>query len=213
MPWRLGQNQVFMYRPDLRNIPEAHLPPGYQELESDEETLPQWVDVLDQVFGGYSVAELSEGILSEPQWSPERVMLAAKDGRPVAISLAWEERQLWPHSGHVYWVAVLEDHRRRGLGRFVLTRALQYFTAHGYQDAVVYTEHFRGLAINLYLELGFVPLITGTVSDERERWQRALSEIGRPELMAAIRDDYESVAGRAIAKSFRSRNTHHASRR
>jgi len=185
-----------MYRPDFRNIPEAYLPPGYQELESSEEMLPQWVDVLSKVFSGsgYSVAGLREGILKEPQWNHERVILTAKDGQPVALSLAWEECRLWPRSGQVYWVAVLENHRRQGLGRFVLTRALQYFVAHGYRNAVVVTEDFRIPAISLYLDLGFLPLITGTVSDEEERWLRAFSRMGKPELMNSIRHGYERIA-------------------
>jgi GNAT superfamily N-acetyltransferase len=192
-----------MHRPDLCSLLEPRLPPGYQELASNEEDLFQWVSLLAKVFGAYSIAGLSEGVLSEPQWSHERVMLAAKHGRPVALSLAWEEPGLWPHSGHVYWVAVLDGHRRRGLGRYVLTRALQYFAAHGHQDAVVYTHEFRSPAINLYLELGFEPLITGTVTGERQRWQRAFSRMGRPELMAALRDDYGRVADPVIANSTR----------
>jgi len=192
-----------MYRPDLCNVPEPHIPPGYQELESSDDTLLQWVSVLIRVFGGYAVAGLDEGILREPQWSHQWVMLAARDGCPVAISLAWEERRLWPHSGHVYWVAVLDGHRRRGLGRFALTRALQYFATHGCRDAVVCTHEYRGPAVSLYLDLGFEPLLTGTVFDERERWQRAFSRIGKPGLLATIRDDYEAVAGHAIANSAR----------
>lgn len=201
--WRLGQGQIFMHRPDLCSLPEPDLPPGYQELASSEENLFQWVNLLMKVFGAHSVAGLEEGVLSESQWSHERVMLAAKVGRPVALSLAWEEPQLWPHSGHVYWVVVLNGQRRRGLGRYVLTRALQYFAAHGYRDSVVYTQEFRGPAIDLYLELGFEPLITGTVADERQRWRRAFSRIDRTELMAALRDDYDRVAGPVIANSAR----------
>ena len=198
MLWRLKENQILMYRPHLQNIPVSHLPAGYQELENDEEMLPQWADLLNEVFGGYSVERLREQVLDEPQWRMNRVMLAGKDGRPVAISMAWEEPRLWPHSGHVFWVAVLEAHRRRGLGRFVLTRALQYFVLRGHRDAVVYTEDFRGAAVALYLELGFEPMITNTAAEERERWQRVLSQIGNPELMATIRDDYERVAGHTI---------------
>lgn len=198
MPWRLKENQILMYRPHLQNILVPHLPVGYQELENDEEMLPQWADLLNEVFGGYSVERLREQVLGEAQWRPNRIMLAGKDCRPVAISMAWEEPRLWPHSGHVFWVAVLEAHRRRGLGRFVLTKALQYFVLCHHRDAIVYTEDFRGAAVTLYLESGFEPMITNTAPDERERWQRVLSQIGKPELMDTIRDDYERGAGHNI---------------
>lgn len=204
-PWRLGRGQILLHRPDLCGVREPHLPSGYQELASSEENQFQWVNLLTRVFGAYSVAGLNEQVLSESQWGHERVMLAARYGCPVALSLAWEEPRLWPYSGHVYWVAVLDGHRRRGLGRYVLTRTLQYFAAHGYRDSVVYTDEFRGPAIGLYLELGFEPLITGTIADERQCWQRAFSRIGRPELTAALRDDYDRVAGPAIANSARVR--------
>ena len=172
MPWRLKENQILMYRPHLQNIPVPRLPPGYQELENNEELLSQWADLLNEVFEGYSVERLRGQVLDEPQWRPDRVILAGKGGCPVAISMAWEEPRLWPHSGQVFWVAVLETHRRRGLGRFVLIRALQYLGMHSHRDAVVYTEDFRGPAVRLYLELGFEPMITNTAPNERKRWQR-----------------------------------------
>jgi ribosomal protein S18 acetylase RimI-like enzyme len=201
MPWGLGEDQIFMLRPHLRNIPIPHLPIGYQELKNDEVMFPQWAGLLNEVFGGYPMERLKEQVLDEPQWRPDRVMLAGEEGRPVAMSMAWEEPRLWPHSGHVFWVAVLEAHRRRGLGRFVLTRALQYFAARGHRDAVVYTEAFRGAAISLYLELGFEPMVTNTAPGERERWQRVLSQLGKPELMTTLRDDYARVAGHTIVSA------------
>lgn len=80
MPWRLKENQILMYRPHLQNIPVPRLPPGYQELENNEELLSQWADLLNEVFEGYSVERLRGQVLDEPQWRPDRVILAGKGG-------------------------------------------------------------------------------------------------------------------------------------
>ena len=200
MPWKLKERQILMWRPHLQDIDVVpRLPGGYQELTNTEERLPEWVDLLNAVFGGYTVEGIRRGpgsILDAPHWDVGRVRLVGKEGRPVAISVAWEERSLWPRSGHVFWVAVLQGHRGRGLGRYVLTRALQHFAEHDYDDAVLYTEEFRIPAIKLYLGLGFEPLITRTVPDERDRWRRAFDAMNRPDLMSTIREDYDRITRR-----------------
>ncbi len=60
-------------------------------------------------------------------------------------------------------------------------------------DAVVYTEERRLPAVKMYLNAGFIPLITGTASDEKERWKRTFNMLGRSELMSTIRNDYDQI--------------------
>jgi mycothiol synthase len=134
-------------------------------------------------------------------WDVGRVKLVAREEQIVALSMAWHEPALWPFSGFVYWVAVLPEHRNRGLGTFALNRVLQHFANEGLRDAVTYTEEFRLPAIKMYLNSGFVPLITGTAQDERGRWQRAFDALGEPELMRTIREDYARIAGDKLKNS------------
>jgi mycothiol synthase len=170
MPWKLYDKQVFLLRPDLKNIPELKLPEGYVEVPNSDSLLSEWVSLLDTVFpaGGYTIGRVRAQTESL-KWNVDRVKLVARENRIVALSMAWHEPELWPHSGFVYWVAVLPQHRNRGLGTFVLTRTLQHFAEEGLRDVVVTTEEFRLPAIKMYLNSGFVPLITGTAQDERKR--------------------------------------------
>jgi hypothetical protein len=64
----------------------------------------------------------------------------------------------------------------------------------GRSDAVTYTQETMLPAVQMYLKCGFRPLLTGTVPDERARWERTFHRLGRPELMSAARDDYDLVA-------------------
>ena len=126
--------------------------------------------------GGYTIDKVRPQVESG-RWNVDRVKLVAREKQLVALSMAWHEPSLWPHSGFVVWVAVLPEHRNRRLGTFVLTRALQHFAGESLRDAVTITEEFRLPAIKMYLNSGFVPLITGTVRDEHKRWQRASTHL------------------------------------
>jgi mycothiol synthase len=202
MPWKLWDRQIFLLRPDLKNVPELKLPEGYMELPNSDLLLNEWVSLLHKVFpaGGYTLDRVRP-LVESSMWDVGRVKLVAREEQIVALSMAWHEPALWPFSGFVYWVAVLPEHRNRGLGTFALNRVLQHFANEGLRDAVTYTEEFRLPAIKMYLNSGFVPLITGTAQDERGRWQRAFDALGEPELMRTIREDYARIAGDKLKNS------------
>jgi len=202
MPWKLYDKQIFLLRPSLKNIPELKLPEGYVEVPNSDSLLSEWVSLLDTIFpaGGYTIDRVRPQVESS-KWNVDRVKLVAREKQLVALSLAWHEPALWPHSGFVFWVAVLPEHQNRGLGTFVLTRALQHFAGECLRDAVVTTEEFRLPAIKMYLKIGFVPLITGTARNERKRWQRAFDALGEPELMSKMREDYARIAGDKLENS------------
>lgn len=202
MPWKLWDRQIFLLRPDLKNIPELRLPEGYMELPNSDLLLNEWVSLLDTVFpaGGYTLDRVRP-LVESGIWNVNRVKLVVKENEIVALSMAWREPALWPFSGFVYWVAALPEHRSLRLGTFALNRVLQHFANEGLRDAVTYTEEFRLPAIRMYLSSGFVPLITGTARDERKRWQRVSDALGKPGLMRTIREDYARIAGDKLKNS------------
>lgn len=202
MPWRLWDRQIFLLRPDLKNIPRFRLPEGYMELPNSDLLLNEWVSLLHTVFpaGGYTLDRVRP-LVESGMWDVGRVKLVAREEQIVALSMAWHEPALWPSSGFVYWVAVLPEHRNLGLGTFVLNRVLQHFASEGLRDAVTYTEEFRLPAIRMYLSSGFVPLITDTARDERKRWQRVSDALGKPGLIRTIREDYARIAGDKLKNS------------
>jgi mycothiol synthase len=195
MPWTLKDNQLFLYRPDLAAIPPVSLPAGYSECPGSESLVPRWVEMLDRVFGKYSLERVRPQLESE-YWNPDRVKLVAKGEALAAMSMAWYEPEIWPRSGFVFWVAVEEGHRGLGLGSYVLSRALQHIADDGYIDAVLYTEDSNFAAIRLYLKFGFVPMITGTSAGERERWERGLRALDISESLSTLRTDYDRIIKR-----------------
>ena len=93
----------------------------------------------------------------------------------------------------MFFTAVLEEHRRLGLGAFVVSRLLEQFAREGLSDAILSTEEYRLPAIELYLKVGFRPLITGRAHDERQRWERVSSDLNKPELLRWVWDDYPRI--------------------
>lgn len=200
MPWKLQDQQIFLYRPTLANIPRFELPAGYIEQPNSDALLDSWVGLLNDVFGGYTIDQVRPQIDS-PRWNPEQVKLVAKGNKLVALSMAWFEPELWPQSGFVFWVAVAKPHQGRGLGPFVLARALQYMAHNGLSDAVTYTKESMLPAVKMYLMCGFQPLLTGTTPDERTRWERTFQRLGKPEMMNTVRNDYALIAKDKIRNS------------
>ncbi len=194
-PPQPGERGVFMHRPNLTDLPEPPLPPGYEDAPFAAGDEPLWADLLDDVFGDWDTARVGREFTERPQWSPDRFHAVAHEGRLVAVSLAWEDRDRWPRSGVVHWVGVREGHRGMGLGRYVVARNLRYFAEHDYADAILETQDYRAPAISLYLSLGLEPIITGGPPDERARWEATFAQMGRPELADSIRDDYNRVTG------------------
>lgn len=190
--WRLQEGQIFMLRPDLDNIPDMTLSNGYSVVINTDDMLPDWVELLDKVFAGYTIDRIRY-FLDSQQWHSNRVKLIQKDGSLVALSVAWYEVTLWPRSGHVLWVAVLPEHQRKGIGSYLLSQTLHHFSGEGLRDAVVYTDGSRLPAIEMYFKSGFIPLITGTANKEVEGWKRTLTALGRSDVIATIRNDYGRI--------------------
>ena len=111
----------------------------------------------------------------------------------MAACIGWDEPSLWPRTGQVFFTAVQEEHRRLGLGTFVVSRLLEQFAREGLSDAILSTEVYRLPAIEMYSKVGFRPLITGKAPDERQRWERISSDLNKPELLRRIWDDYSHI--------------------
>jgi GNAT superfamily N-acetyltransferase len=68
---------------------------------------------------------------------------------------SWLPRaQRW---GRIHWVAVVPEHRGRGLCKAMMTVAMDRLRALGHRRAMLRTETPRLAAIKTYLDFGFVP--------------------------------------------------------
>jgi len=62
--------------------------------------------------------------------------------------------------GFVEWIAVAPSARRRGIGRGLLTHALDRAVALGWRQIHASTFHTNRAALHLYIDLGFYPAAT-----------------------------------------------------
>ena len=93
-------------------------------------------------------------------------------GRLVATA-SLQVRPDVPECGWVRWVATEQDRRREGLARALVIGVLAIAEQAGCREARLHTTTDRVAAIQLYLQLGFEPLVRD--DGDREVWERVLS--------------------------------------
>jgi len=161
--------QLIMVRKNLEGIPEAPLAAGYHirfYAEGDDEKLAV---VFQKCFDpGWSSDRVLKTFVEESVWSPNRMCVLCHDDEVVGTATAWELRQR-PGHGMLHYLAVLPEHRGKGLGRALVARVLQLLKEMGYTDAWLSTDDFRLSAIRTYLALGFAPVCKD--KSHADRWE------------------------------------------
>ena len=173
--------QLFMRRPDLKNLPEMPpLPPGYALRTF------QWSG--EEFEGGDlgGLAVVLEKAFEDTGWTPGRVynnfvcpesvvetFLITYQEVPVATASVRLYTERYPNSGYVHWVGVVPEHQGKKLGYVATLAVLEAFVPLGCHDAVLETDDFRLSAIQTYLNLGFLP--ENTHESHPERWAAVLA--------------------------------------
>jgi|SRR5438552_6646178 len=141
------------HRWNLRGVDfTLSVPPGYQERSA---TTADGVRVLDVILRAYG---------SDPIWRPHLPAIATRMhhricqtlGHPGAVYLMIESGNEvaalsgvavshWTDQNFLTGVCVHPNHQRRGLGKFLLGRSLQWLQMQGILEPQVYTE-FESLA-------------------------------------------------------------------
>jgi len=90
-------------------------------------------------------------------------------GALVATAMAKHmPTELHPFGGELSWVAADPDHKGKGLGTAVCAAVVARFIRAGYRNIYLLTDDFRLPAINIYLKLGFEPVLF--CEGMAERW-------------------------------------------
>lgn len=87
-------------------------------------------------------------------------------------------RYYFPFGGELACLVVHAEHRGQGLGAALSTQVVQRLCAAGYATIWTGVQGFRLPAINLYLRVGFRPLLHQ--AQLAERWQRICEQIAWP---------------------------------
>src|SRR5215831_3404748 len=87
-------------------------------------------------------------------------------------------RYYFPFGGELAYLVVHPEHRGQGLGTALSLQVVQRLLDAGYETLWLGVQGFRLAAINIYLRLGFRPLLHQ--SELAERWQRICEHIAWP---------------------------------
>ncbi|MHB8438837.1 MAG: mycothiol synthase [Acidimicrobiales bacterium] len=90
------------------------------------------------------------------QWfDPDGLLLYERDGRLAASCWTKIHAQESPPVGEIYVIAVDPDFQGLGLGRALVIAGLDYLSARGLQQAMLYVDGANDTALALYRSLGF----------------------------------------------------------
>lgn len=133
---------------------------GYELTTFTGDDLPGLMACREAVFGGDHGPEwFRDRFMSRSDFDGAGWHLAKHEGQVVgmagALGIEHERAPRRLRGGQIEYVGVLEEHRRRGLARALMTACVSYLTARGFDSATLITQPFRVPAIRLYESLGF----------------------------------------------------------
>lgn len=182
--WRTF-NLIRRTRPGLlmryaASVPPAEIEPptGYEVRAWRYSDREPWLELMNSSgsFGEWDSARLEQenrGML------PEAQMFVQHAGRLVAATGALDRPLRNKPALEMAWVTRDPSQSGKGLGRLVFVRALRaVLEQHPGTPVYLYTDDERLTAIQLYLELGFVPDLRSHRSYPR-RWERAFVALAR----------------------------------
>ena len=152
-----------MLRENLDDIPDFHLPPGFSlrwYQPGDEEN---WFRIQALADDHNEITST----LFQGQFGTDQRLLAERQcylidagGNAVGTGTAWfKENFEGAKFGRVHWVAIVPEFQRRGLAKPLMTAICLRLRELGHERAYLSTSSARLLAIRLYLQFGFLPMI------------------------------------------------------
>ncbi|MDO5322997.1 MAG: GNAT family N-acetyltransferase [Clostridia bacterium] len=157
----------------LENLPQHPLPQryGWRFYQPGDEI--HWARIetsageFSQIEGGLRRFERD---FSDREPLPERMMFLMDGGVPFATATAWFEPD---GAGLLHYVAVDAAHQGQGLSRALTGLGMNRLRELGHRNARLGTQTYSWVAIRVYHEFGFRPVIHGM--DDMRGW-RIVSE-------------------------------------
>lgn len=158
---------------ELNDLPNAKAPAGYRirTYETGDDTA--FVRIKNAAFmsenaGGraWTSADFEKEYLDSPYFDPKRVLFAICGDEPVGTTTAWTATHQGRDVGLIHWVAVVPEHRSKGLGWVLNVRALHKLKALGYGEAILNTSETLESAVRLYRRLGFEVILRRAVYEK-----------------------------------------------
>ena len=188
-----ANTNVLMVRENLGDLPDPRVPdtvlaryyrPGDRRLWVELHVVADLYNTISsEVFD--KQFHRDEAALSERMiFFFNRDLSGAKRAECIATATAWyDDENQRPEWGRVHWVAVHPDYQGRGLGKAAVTSTMRRLKELGYSKAFLDTSTGRVPAVNLYLRVGFAPLLRSET--EREAWREIIPML-QPDLAPIV---------------------------
>jgi GNAT superfamily N-acetyltransferase len=171
IPKKINKLQLRMiyYFDDKLNIPTYTLHPDYvlKYYRPGDET--SWADLItiSKEFGVWNEDRLRKEIISDLLIGGG--VLVTFDNKLIGCAAACNIVSFRPYAVLMN-VVVLQEHRNRGLGKVLSSRALGVAHSLKYPGMILQTDDHRRSAIRIYHDLGFEPVMSAS-SDAQQRWE------------------------------------------
>ena len=157
--------ELTMERENLENLPVHLLPEKYGWRFYRPGDALHWARI-ETSAGEFSQVEAGlrrfERDFPDQAALPERMLFLTDKGLPFATATAWYEKD---GAGLLHYVAIDAAHQGQGLSRPLTALALNRLRELGHRRARLGTQTWSWVAIRVYHEFGFHPL----VCEKRER--------------------------------------------
>ena len=171
--------QLEMFRDHLCDLPEIENASAYAIRTYCPGDEAAWCRIMEgNVGSNWTVQKCRENLIWDSRFQAENLFFIIHEGEPIASACAWRADDQSPAIGEIHMVAVLSDHRGKGLGHLLNALVLHRLKALGYQKAHLKTDDWRLPAIKTYLTAGFQPL--NTHESHPERWEAIVAKLEGP---------------------------------
>ena len=152
-----------------RQLPINPFPDGYQaNVVVDREEFTRVQAEIGWTMRDGQWEELVNGLVPGTMTFAEHI----DTGELVAVACGTSEDRTISDLG---WVAVVPEHRGRGLGKAVCGAVTEQLLEAGYEQLRLSTQHYRLAALHIYIALGYEPIIDPATS---ENWRQVYRELG-----------------------------------
>lgn len=172
---------MFMVNRNTAQAPRYEMPVGYHMRFYRKGDVATWVRIqaAAEKFSVPSADDFAKSMPGDDGYLAARVMfLVDPAGDDVGTITAWDDSGLdGTPMGHIHWVAIVPAAQGRGLGKPMMSAALEVMCRRGDTAAWLETHNVRIPALNLYLQLDFAPYPRNDV--EREAWRAVAPALRR----------------------------------
>lgn len=181
---------VVMYMPSLEARPQYPIPAGFTARKFRPGDEQAWAEIEASVdeFDTPDAARkhFDEEYGADLAGVEDRCFfLCTEQGEPVGTGTAWYDPSFRGEDhGRVHWIGIRPEFQGRGLGRPLVGLVVDRL-AQSHRKAYLTTQTTSPRAIYIYLDFGFIPLLTD--GNSAEAWQLLYAELKRPELLAPKR--------------------------